>query len=193
MGLLVEGGAAILQQQTLIAAIIGVPHGRLHRAVGGDTRDDKVADLLFPEDGVEVGREEGAPARFVNYGLALARTKLQDDLRSRLASDEKPAMGSGRAYDDCPSRPQAPFHIREVGKIGAMAFAGEHGRKSHRPHRRENAPERIDNASHIARRDPHRPEPSSGRTKIDLHVDDKQRRVARREASIVGPRILARY
>ena len=80
--------AAILQQEALEAAVVGLAHGGVDADVGGDAGEHQVADAAGVEDELQIGGAEGALARLVDDGLARLRRQLRDNLPARLAAHQ---------------------------------------------------------------------------------------------------------
>ena len=119
----VGGAAAVLQQQALEAAVVGLAHGRVHADVGGDAGEDDVVDAARAQDQLEVGGAERALARLVDDRLARQRRELGDDLPARLAAHQDAAAGPGIA-DAGADLPRAPALVGgQVGQVGPVALA----------------------------------------------------------------------
>ena len=79
-----------------------------------------------------------------------------------------------------PMRSRSPALVgRQIGKIGAMAFAGVNDRVTLGPHRGEHSADRLDRRTGERQVVAHLVDIAPFAAEIGLHVDDDQRRVAR--------------
>ena len=141
---LVGRAAAILQQQALEAAVVGFAHGGVDAYVGGDAGEHDVVDAAQPQHQLEVGGAERALAGLVDDRLAVARRELGNDLPARLAAHQDAAARPGIA-DAGADLPRAPALVRrQVGEVGAVAFAGVEDVEAGRAHGGKRALDRLD-------------------------------------------------
>lgn len=77
----VGGPAAILEQEALVAAVVGLTHRGMDADIGRDPGQHDVLDPPLPQEQIDVGREEGSLAGLVDDGLAGGGCQLRDDLR----------------------------------------------------------------------------------------------------------------
>ena len=114
---------AVLEEETLEAAVVGLAHGRVHAHVGRDAGEHEVVDAARAQDQLEIGGAERALPGLVDDHLARPRRQFGNDLPARLATHEDLAAGPGIA-DAGADPPRAPPFVRgQVGQIGPVAFA----------------------------------------------------------------------
>jgi len=89
--------AAILQQQTLEAAVVALAHRRVHADVGGDAGQHDVLDPFRAQDQFQIGGAERTLARLIDDDLARQRLQFVDDLPTGLAAHQDLAAGAGVA------------------------------------------------------------------------------------------------
>lgn len=65
------GCTAVLNEQTVVASIIRLPHGSMYTDVGGDSGEDDVLDAFASQDSVQIRAGEGSFAGLVNYDLQI--------------------------------------------------------------------------------------------------------------------------
>src|SRR5207248_2074161 len=71
-----RGGAAILDQHALKAAIGSIARGGLHTAICRDADDCQAATVQRAQDRLEAARRKAANRRLVQHRLACERTQL---------------------------------------------------------------------------------------------------------------------
>jgi hypothetical protein len=185
----VGGAAAVFQQQALEAAVVGLAHGGVHADVGRDAGEHDVAQAPRAQHQLEIGGAERALARLVDDRLAGFWRELRDDLPARLAAHQDTAARA-RIADPGIDPPRAPaLVLRQVGQIGAMTLAGMDDRVALLAHRAEHAPDRLDRRAGEREIVAHRVDVAALAAEVGLHVDDDQRRVARRELAVERPGI----
>src|SRR5208282_1457246 len=111
--------------------------------------------------------------------LTLARLKLRDDFPTGLAAHQNAAARSGIA-DTGTDLPRAPALVcRQVGEIGAMAFAGMKDMEAIGARRSKRAPDRLDRRARQREVVAHLVDIAADAAEIGLHVDDDQDSVLR--------------
>ncbi len=181
--------AAILEQQTFEAAIIGLAHGGVHAHIGGDAGEHDVVDAAQPQQQFEIGGAERALAGLVDDRLALARRELGDDLPARLAAHQDAAARTGIA-DAGADLARAPTLVRrQIGEIGAMAFAGVENVKALAACGFERALDRLDRRAGEREVVAHLVDIAADAAEVGLHVDDDQRGVLRTQIAVIGPAV----
>src|SRR4051794_16392051 len=120
----VGGAAAVLEQQALEAAVVGLAHRGVDADVSRDAGQHDIADAAGAQDQLEVGGAERSLARLVDHGLLGERRQPGDDLPAGLAADQDAAAGPGIA-DAGPDPARAPaLVLRQVGEVGPVPLAG---------------------------------------------------------------------
>ena len=188
----VGGAAAIFQQQTLKATVVGVAHRRVDADVGGDAGQDHVDDAAGAQDQFQVGGVETAFAGLVDDDFSRCRGQFGDDLPAGFAAHQDAAARAGIA-DPRADPPGAPALVRwQVGQIRAMPFPRVNDRVAQRPHRREQLSDRRDRRAGQRQVIAHLVHIAANAAEIGLHVDDDQRRVRGLQGTVVGPGIRIR-
>ena len=91
-GLFVVGGTgAVLEEQALEAAVVGLPHGGVDADVGRDPGQDDVPDPARIQDQLEVRGAERSLARLVDDRLAWFRIEVGDDVPALFAAHQDAA------------------------------------------------------------------------------------------------------
>jgi hypothetical protein len=177
----------VLDQQAVVAAVVGFAHGGLHAHLGGDAGKDQMRDALQAQDLAQRRGVERALARLHDDDLARQRREFGHDVVARFAIDEDAPHGAGIA--DAHRRVAAlALGRRAVGEVGTMRFAGVNHR-----HGMTTAPvEQAAHRGHDGRQQRHvvaqRLAEAARLDEIALHVDDDQRGVVRIELVDEGRR-----
>src|SRR5579871_205154 len=189
----VGGRAAVLEQQTLVAAVVRLAHGGVDADVRGDAGQDQVGDPPLAQDEVEVRRAEGPLPRLVDDRLSRPRRQLGDDVPPRLAPDQDAAAGS-RVADADPlvagRPPRAPALVGgQVGEIRAVPLARVDDRVAARAHAGQDASDRLDAGARQTDVVAEQIDVAALAAEVGLHVDHHQRRVLAPEIAVPGPGI----
>ena len=185
----VGGAAAILEQQALEAAVVGLAHGGVDADVGGDAGEHQIVDAALAHDQLEVGGAERALARLVDHGLARQRRQFGDDFPARLAAHQD-APARARIADPGADLARAPALVgRQVGEVGTMALAGVEDRVPAVPQRRQHRPDRLDRRAGQRQVVAHPIDIAALAAEVGLHVDDDQRRVGGPQVAVPGPAV----
>lgn len=124
--LLTDRARRVLDEQTLIRAVVALPDGRMHTHIRRDAADDELGDAAHLEEELKVRVRERGAAGLVDDGLVRGGVELGDDIVPRLAADEEPAQGATIA--DAEARRVIPgaeeLARRERRQIRAVALAG---------------------------------------------------------------------
>src|SRR5580658_4234223 len=139
---------AILDDEAIEAAIIGLAHGRVDAHLRRDARDHELTDRAIVEDGVQIGGEESAFARLVDHRLAGARVELRDDVVPGLAADEDAAERTAVA-DRFVAASALLLRQGKIGEIRAMSLTRVDDEKAGRSPRLEQTPVRLDRAAQL--------------------------------------------
>src|SRR5215831_15389579 len=115
-------GDAVLQDEAVVSAIVGLAHGGVYAHFGSDPAHHEVADAAMFEDAVEVRGVEGALTRLVHHRLPRLRIELLYDVVPLLATHEDATHGPGIA-DARGEPPSRLLGRRAAGEIGPMALA----------------------------------------------------------------------
>src|SRR5471032_896336 len=104
---LVGGAGAILEDQALEPAIVGLAHRGVYADIGGDAGQHDIVDATRAQHQLEIGSAERALARLVDHRLALFRRQFRDDFPARLAAhqDAPARAGIADARTDLPRAP----------------------------------------------------------------------------------------
>ena len=188
---------AILRHETVVAAVIGLADGGVHAHLRGHAGHDELLDASVLQDGVQVGREEGALAWLVNHRLRGHRVELGNDVVPGLAANENAAHRPSIAD----ARLAATTNLlgrRQVTEVGTMALARVHHRQRLRAPPRQQLPIGFDDpaqlrhivAQHLAK--------AARFEEITLHVDEEERAAPRGELEWIrfrlhGQRLVARH
>ena len=179
------GTDAILGDDAVVTAVIRLAHGGVDAHLGGHAGDDEVFHSAMLKDGMKIGGVECALTGLVDHGLVGKRVELGNDVVAFLPADEdaphRPGItdGGGAAPADFLCR-------RQIGKIGAVAFAGVDDLQAGGAPCGEQGFVWLDRAAELGDVVPqHFPE-AAGLQKVALHIDDYQCGVGRIE--VVGVR-----
>ncbi len=85
---------AVLQQQAVVAAVVGLAHAGLHADLGGHAAEHQVGDAALLQQFVQAGGVERALAGLVDDDLAVDGGKRFDDLVAGFADHEDAAHGA---------------------------------------------------------------------------------------------------
>jgi hypothetical protein len=113
---------AVLDEEALVAAVVGFAHGGLDADFGSDAGDEEVGDAIAIEDLGERGVVERAFAGFVDDNFGGKRGEFGDDLMAVLAADEDTAHRAGIA-DFQFAISSVAFGGWAIGEVGFVAFA----------------------------------------------------------------------
>ena len=182
-------GAAILEQHTFEAAIVGFAHRRMNADIGRDAGQDDIVDAARPQHEFEIGGAERSLARLVDDRLARERPKLVDYLPARFAANEHLAAGARVADAGAdPLRPPALVG-GQIGEIGAMALARMDDVVALRPRCFEQRADRLDRRPGQRNVVSHRVDITALAAEIGLHVDDDDGGVLRPPVAVIRPGI----
>ena len=186
---LVGGAGAVLEDQALEAAIVGLAHRGVHADIGGDAGEHEIVDAARAQHQLEIRGTERTLARLVDHRFARCRRQLGDDLPPRLAAHQDAAARAGIA-DAGAELLGPPALVRgQVGQIRPMAFA----RMDHGPAclagGGEQPADRFDRCAGQRQIVAHLVDVAADSAEIGLHVDDDQRAVAGPQVAIPGPEI----
>src|SRR5208337_4663116 len=118
----VGGSCAVLQKQAFVTPVVGLPHGRMNADVGGDPRQNQIADSPGSQEEVQIGGVEGALPGFVDDDFSLQGIQFRDDVPPLFSTDENPAAGA-RVADPGADLPAAPSLVgRQIRQIGSVSF-----------------------------------------------------------------------
>src|SRR5262252_2124388 len=114
---------AILEHEAVITAVVRLADRRVHAHLGRDPADDEPPDALVAEHRVEVGGVERALAGLVDDRFPWRGLQLVDEVVTVLPAHQDAAHWALVA--DAGLEPSSDFLVdRQVGEIGAVAFAG---------------------------------------------------------------------
>jgi hypothetical protein len=184
-----EGGeitlGAVLEQQALVAAVVGFAHAGLHADFGGHAAEQQMRDAAPLQRLVQAGGVEHALAGLVDDEFALDGRQRVDDLAAGFAAHQDAAHRS-RVADAQRRAAAVALGGRTVGEIGQMRLARvhdpaagaapgiEHGARG----RHDGFEQRHVVAQRLAE--------AAGFDEITLHVDEDQR--GARQVEFVGKR-----
>jgi hypothetical protein len=113
--------------------------------------------------------------------------ELGDDLPARLAAHQDAAAGA-RVADAGTDALRAPALVgRQVGEVGAVAFARVDHHVAAFAHGAQQAADRRDRRAGQRQVVAHRIDVATDAAEVGLHVDDDQRRVRRPQVAVEGP------
>jgi hypothetical protein len=116
---------AILEHQAVVAAVVRLAHCRVDADLGRHAADHELANAAVVQQRIEVGRVERALAGLVDYRLAWRGLERIDDVVPILAAHED-AAHRARVADAVLQPPAQLLVERQIGEVGAMAFARMH-------------------------------------------------------------------
>lgn len=119
MHLLITRGTAVIDQQTIKAAIVRFSHRGVNAYICRDAANDQVPDALEPKQELEVCVRKSALARLIYHGLVLYWVELRNGVMSCFAPYQKAAKRTLVA--DAETRSVIPRTVQlsggQVGKI----------------------------------------------------------------------------
>ena len=84
----VRCSGAVREQQTFVASVVGVAHGRVHTDVRRNTREHDVLDAVAMKQQIQVCRVKGAFPGLVDDRFTRERRELRDELPTRFPANE---------------------------------------------------------------------------------------------------------
>jgi hypothetical protein len=128
-------------------------------------------------------------ARLVDDDFARQRREFVDDFPAGFAAHQDASAGAFVA-DAGADALRAPALVgRQVGEVGAMAFAGVDDVVARFAHRRQYGLDRCYGRAREREVVAHLVDVAADAAEIGLHVDDDERGVVRREAAVIRPGI----
>src|SRR5580704_2646446 len=142
------GAHAILGDEAVVAAVVGLADRGVDAHFGGDAGDDELGDAAMLQDRMEVGGVESALAGLVDDRLARRGIELGNDVVAGLAAHQDAAHRSFVADRGL----AAAAHLlgrRQVREVRPMALAGVHRQETSRAPRQQQPAVGLDRAAQL--------------------------------------------
>ena len=171
---------AVLGHEAVVTAIVGFANRGVDTHFSRDASHDELADAAILKKEMEFGCPERTFARLVDYGLPRQWSEFWNDVVTGLAANEDSSHRTEIA--DAWTVAAAFFFRRwQIGKIGAVAFAGVHDDEAVRAPRVKQPADWRDRPAQLRHVVAERFAKAAALEKVALHIDDDQRAFCRNE------------
>src|SRR5262249_23142275 len=116
------GAHAIFEHETVVAPIIRFTNGGVDADLGGHSGHQELFNAAVLENGVQIGGERRAFARFINDWFVRQRREIRNDVASGLPADQDSTHRADIANTSFAAAADL-LGRRQVGQIRTMTFS----------------------------------------------------------------------